>query len=177
VGAAEVRIGEPWQRMRRARRLLADAVKVRADRSGETGVLRGAFEARPAEVPQDRGRAIDDFGNEVDLLPHVLPDVAEPDLAGAGPEGEAERVAQAVGDDPARVRPRIVREWIAGRAVAALRIDADDGAVEPDIVAGVRVPILYLQPLRAQRAAVVASRIGRLQRIQWRTQVRIVGIA
>src|SRR5215217_1439156 len=92
---------------------------------------RGALEARPAEVLY---HVVAGVRQAVDLLPGVLSHVARPDLVRARPEREAERVAQAVGDDPVR---------------AGGRIDLDDRAVEPEGVAG------GARVLGAQRAALV----------------------
>src|SRR5262249_58548957 len=55
----------------------------------------------PAEVAGSGGSR---RGQPVDLLPGVPADIADPELVGARPLGEPERVAQPIGDDPAGVR-------------------------------------------------------------------------
>ena len=90
-----------------------------------------ALVARPAEVAH-RGGGV---GDAVDLLPVVPADLAHPHLVGAGAGGDAERVAQAVGDDPAGVgiaRARVVRP-----RVARVRVHAQDRAAEAGRVPGV----------------------------------------
>ena len=69
-------------------------------------------------------------GDAVDLLPRVPADVAGPDLARARAEGEAERVAEAVGDDPAAVRVGVADRRVAGGGRAGVRVHAQDRAVE-----------------------------------------------
>ena len=89
-----------------------------------------ALVARPAEVAHRRRWV----GHAVDLLPVVPADLAEPDLVGAGTHGDAERVAEAVGDDPAGIgiaRARVVRQRVAG-----VRVHAQDGSAEPGGVGG-----------------------------------------
>ena len=127
-------------------------VEARAHRVGELrpgAELRGALVARPAEVAHGARRR----GVPVDLLPLVPADVRRPDLARAGPDGEPERVAQALGDDAVR----LAAQRVAGRGRARVRVQAQDRAVEADGVAG------GAQVLGAQRAALprrVAARVA-----------------
>src|SRR5947208_139167 len=68
------------------------------------GLRVGSLVAGPAEVLHRPRRA----HASIDLLPGVPADVADPDLARSRPEGEAERIAHPVGDDPPRI-------WARGR--------------------------------------------------------------
>ena len=118
-------------------------------RSVVAGLPRVALVARPAEVLDDRVGRVDD---PVDLLPVVPADVADPELARPGPEREAERVAQAVGDDPARVRVGAAGERVAGRPAP---VAGSTRMIEPSRrgrIAG------RAQVLAAQRAALGGRR-------------------
>ena len=81
-----------------------------------------ALVAGPAEVLDRARRRV---GEPVDLLPVVPADVADPDLVRAGPGREAERVAEAVGDD-AVVRSRSAPPYsgLSGSAAPVVGIDA-----------------------------------------------------
>src|SRR5207302_3840172 len=57
--------------------------------------------ARPAEV---LGDGVGGVGDPVDLLPGAPADVADPQLVGTRPGRDPERIAKAIGDDPAGVR-------------------------------------------------------------------------
>ena len=108
------------------------------------GLSTRALVAGPAEVHDAaRGR----IGDPVDLLPVVPADVAEPDLVGARPEREPERVAEAVGDDPAGVGIAVAEQGVAGESGASGGIDPEDRAVERDRVAA------GAQVLRSERPA------------------------
>jgi hypothetical protein len=100
--------------------------------SVETALAGDALVAGPAEVV---GGPIGRVGEAVDLLPGPATDLADPDLIGAGAEGEPERVALAEGDDPARVGVGAAIERVAGQARARVGVDTEDGAVEAGRVA------------------------------------------
>ncbi len=92
---------------------------VRAARRGERGLA--ALAADPSQVRRRRGRSAD----EVDLLPLVLSDVAQVEVAGLPIEGEAEGVAHAQRPDlVARARLADVRvvggDSVVGGVEAAL---------------------------------------------------------
>ena len=82
-----------------------------------------ALVAGPAEVAEAR------VGEPVDLLGGVPTDIADPDVAARG-EVEAERIAQAFGDDPARVRVGAGEHRVGADALAGARVDADQRPVE-----------------------------------------------
>jgi hypothetical protein len=86
----------------------------------------GSLEARPAEVLDD---PVGGIGDAVELLVDVPADVGHPDLVGAGPGGEAERVAQAVGDDAPGLGRVRADERVAGTGRAGVGVEAQDGAV------------------------------------------------
>ena len=116
---------------RRAR--AAGGVQVAADVEPERLVARlapAALVARPAVVADLRR----DVRDPVDLLPGQPANVARVDVGRARPEGEAERVAQAVGDDPAVVDR--AGAGVAGERIAGVGIHADDRPVEPGGVGG-----------------------------------------
>ena len=68
----------------------------------------------------------------------VVPaDVADPDLVRARPEGEAERVAQPVGDDPPGVRDRCsTQRVVRGSPAPVAGVDAQERAVQEHGLAG-----------------------------------------
>src|SRR5690606_16806777 len=116
-------------------RLLAGGVQRLAQvqvRPVVSGLPLDPLVARPAEVLHG---AVGGVRDAVDLLPLVPADVANPQFTGAGPEGEAELVAHAVGDHAAFDLVRAARVRIAGHRLAGARIDADDRAVERDRLA------------------------------------------
>src|SRR4051794_41824068 len=82
-----------------------------------------ALVARPAEVAD--GRRVREA---VDLLPRVPADVTHPQLAGARPEREAVRVAEAVGDDAPAVCGRGGGRRGVGERGARVRGYPDDAA-------------------------------------------------
>ena len=69
-----------------------------------------ALPAAPAEIRAPSGKR---SVREVDLLPEVLADVGDREVARGTIEGEPPRISQAVGPD--LVAPRLVDEWIVGR--------------------------------------------------------------
>ena len=99
-------------------------------------LMHGALVAGPAEV-RDVGRGAARHREPVDLLPGVLADVADVEVAVTGPERHPERIAEAGGDDPLRVRvgAREVLHRVVRGGVARVRVDARDGAVEARRVA------------------------------------------
>src|SRR5439155_4728166 len=70
-----------------------------------------ALVARPPEVLDRRARRARDA---VDLLVGAPADITHPQLIGAGPYGEPERVAHPVGDDAPRVRVGVSRRRVVG---------------------------------------------------------------
>src|SRR5262249_11561774 len=91
-----------------------------------------ALVARPAEVRHTRRRVRD----SVDFLPGVPADVADPHLVRTRTDREAERVAQAVRDDPPRVGVAARRERVVRQGRTGVRVQPQYGAVEPGRVAG-----------------------------------------
>ncbi len=104
----------------------------------------GALVARPAVVADG---AVD--RDAVELLPRRPAHVAQPDVVRARPEGEAEGVAEAVGDDVRAIDHRVVRVQAQDRAVGR------EGLFE-------RAP----ERLRAQRAALGVGRPDRAARVR-----------
>ena len=90
------------------------------------------FVAGPAEVLHDGVGGVRD---PVDLLPLGPAHVADPDLARPGADGEAEGIAQAVGDDPSGVGVRAAEERVGRQRRAGGGIDAQDRAVQTGRVA------------------------------------------
>src|SRR5262249_40411487 len=91
-----------------------------------------ALVARPAEVLDRPGsRGVD----AIDLLPRAPADIPDPCLAGARPDSEAERVAQPVGDDPARVLIAAAGQRVIGEPSAGVGTDANERPAEADRVA------------------------------------------
>ena len=64
------------------------------------------------------------------ILPRVPAHVPGPDLAGSGPDGDAERVAQTVGDGPARVGVGRAGVRVVGEGRAGVGVHAQDRSVE-----------------------------------------------
>src|SRR5439155_3970877 len=167
------------------------AVVVRVDRVGDgarriveglaarqagalvAGLAADALVAGPAEVLDGVRR--EHVVEAVDLLPRVPPDVADPELARAGPQRHAEWVAKAVGDDALGAGNAAVGERIVRHRGARRRIDAQDGAVEADRLTDAA------QALRPQRAAFRRRRRLRAtdpaRRIAARVHERIPGLA
>src|SRR5262249_52765232 len=89
------------RRNRRAR-----AVQTRADvqvRALVAGLRGCTLVARPAEVRDTaRGRGLRGRGLPVDLFPPTPALVPDPEVIGAGPDREAERVSETLGDDAPR---------------------------------------------------------------------------
>ena len=135
------------------------------------GLAAGALVAGPAEV-LDAG--VGRVGDAVDLLPVVPADVADPELVGAGPDREAERVAEAVGDDPARVRVgarrragcRAAPAPVSGSTRMIVPSSADRVAGGAEVLAAQRAALGGRRRLRAADAAGrVAARVERDARL------------
>ena len=109
------------------------------------GVVR-ALAVRPAEVGAARASGRD----EVDLLPRVLPDLADPQIAGEPVEREAPGIAEAVRPDLA-APARLSDERIVGRnrvSARAAHVEAQDLALELREVLRVRrVPVVALREI------------------------------
>ncbi len=105
--------------------------------------------ARPAEVLDVRVGGGD---QAVDLLRVVPAHVADPELPRARAEREPERVAEAVGDDPAGVGIAAAGERVRRKRLARVRVHAHDGAVEARRVRR------RAEVLAAQRAALAGRR-------------------
>src|SRR5439155_14484004 len=121
----------------------------------------GSLVARPAEVRRRRAGRCD---HAVDLLPGVPADVADPQFVGTRTLGDAERVAQPVPDNAARVGVGGGEERVARHTGTGGRIDPQYRAVEggrtvgtPDALAAQRTA---LGPGRAQRGADRSGRIA-----------------
>ena len=93
----------------------------------------GALVARPAEVLDN---AVVDVGDPIHLFVDRPADVTEPQFLRAGPEREPERVAQTVGDDPARVEVAAPSERIAGHRGAGVGVETKHRTTEADRVSG-----------------------------------------
>src|SRR6266545_2092996 len=111
----------------RAGAALAAVLDHRVDRA--RGAL--ALEVVPALAPVPAVVAAARPGRlVVDLLPGVLADVADPQVAGGGIEGEAPRVAQPVRPDlragAAAADERVVGRHAVGAAAGGPRVDAED---------------------------------------------------
>src|SRR5712692_1518913 len=129
------------------------------------GRRRCALIAGPTEVLHRAGRA----DPPVDLLPCVPSDVADPQLARARPEGEAEGVAQTHGDDPPGVRIRAAGVRAVREAGARGRVDAKNRSVEYDWLGGGSA-----QALAAQSAALGRGRSLRPSNAGGRIAARIL---
>src|SRR6185503_2309201 len=100
------------------------------------------FIAGPAEIEDVAGRH-----DPVDLLPLEPADVSDPDLVGTGTDREAQRIAEARGDDAVRSGNRAAGQRVAGGGIA-VGVDAQELAAEGG-------PAVSRHPeiLAAQRAA------------------------
>ncbi len=166
LGAVVVRV----QRREGARVRVQVVADAQAD--GVVAALAAAtLVARPAVVA-DLRRGV---GNAVELLPGQPADVADVGLRGPRPEREAERIAEAVGDDPAGVD--VTGAGVGGQRVAGVRIDADHGAVEPGRI-GARAQVLAAQraALGGRRGLGAADRPRRVAaRVDRRAVLAVVG--
>ena len=172
-------VGVPRRRLRRAPASVAIRIECSADRpAGKPCMMATTLIARPTEIEQCATSCRGHSRNPVDLLPAVFTDVPDPQFASsAGTEREAKWIAQAIRDDALRIRLRVAGQRIARSASAAVRIDADDAAVDPDIVAVAVVDALDLEALGAQRAALVGGLIVRIAWVQRGALVLILEIA
>jgi hypothetical protein len=92
----------------------------------------------PAEIAYFGRRSAD----AINHFPGGPANIADPQLAGGGMPRRAERVAQAVGDYPTRVRISAADEGIRRMGGSAFRIDPQHGAIEHDRAAGRPLPRL-----------------------------------
>ena len=127
-------------------------------------VLEAPLVTGPAEVAHRRRERI---RHAVDLLPAgdaLSAGLAHVDVVRARPDRHPEGVAQAVPDDPARVRVRAGEVGIAGRRRPGVGVDADQRAVQAGRVPG-RAHVLGAQPpalggRRAHRPTHAARRVA-----------------
>ena len=142
VVVGERRIALPTRRVER----LAEA----RDRARHTLASRFRPRSRASRSSAHLAR-----GQPVDLLGRAPADVADPELVGAGPDREPERVAQPVGDDPTRVRLVARRRGLSGSGLpvaGSTRITLPPSAGL--VAAGAHV--LCRAALRPRRSAVSA---------------------
>ena len=88
-----------------------------------------AFEARPAEVLD---REVSGRGDAIQLFPIVPPDVADPELGGAGARRHAKGVAEAVRDDRIVGDVAAADQRVVGHGCAGQRVQPQHGAVVAD---------------------------------------------
>ena len=112
----------------RVHRSCARGVQVLADVEIRAIVARLAAVPLVARPPEVFDRDVSGAQDPIDLFPGVPADIGDPDLGGAGPDREPERVAQSVCHDPLGVRVAGVR--IAGRRGSRDRVETEDRPVQ-----------------------------------------------
>src|SRR5207248_4340138 len=99
-----------------------------------------------------------------DLLPGATPHGADPEVVRAGPEREAERIPEAVGDDAAEIDVAGRALWVRREPGACRRVDTEDRSVQEHRLTGRSARALAAEctALARRRRVGGAFGIGRL---------------